>query len=106
MTFITFIYKIGNRRFYGKYVFDYMSDDHEGLDDEIRPIVLKSINIYRQRKGLTPLTNLSLGVMSISVDGYIPCYSTKKERYVFDFYYEEFDKFDNKGVVYINGQKL
>ena len=36
MTFITFIYKIGKRNYYGKY----MSDDHEGLDDQIRPLVV------------------------------------------------------------------
>ena len=38
MPFITFIYKIGNsnRIFYGKYACERISDDHDGLDDEIR----------------------------------------------------------------------
>jgi hypothetical protein len=37
MVTITFIYKIKNvnKTFYGKYITDYMSDDHEGLDNEI-----------------------------------------------------------------------
>ena len=38
MPFITFIYRIGNNNkvFYGKYVCDYISDDHDGLDNEIK----------------------------------------------------------------------
>ena len=34
MPFITFIYKVGKnyKTYYGKYCFDYISDDHEGLD--------------------------------------------------------------------------
>ena len=53
--FITFIYKIGKRTYYGKYVFSYMSDDHEGLDDEIRPLLLDGINRFRRQKGLSRL---------------------------------------------------
>ena len=38
MPFITFIYKVGknSKTYYGKYCFDYISDDHEGLDNEVK----------------------------------------------------------------------
>jgi hypothetical protein len=37
MSFITFIYKVGKnpKTDYGKYCFDSISDDHEGLDEEV-----------------------------------------------------------------------
>ncbi len=45
MPFITFIYKVGKnyKTYYGKYCFDYISDDHEGLDNEVE-------NIYFRKK--------------------------------------------------------
>ena len=54
MSFITFIYRIENsdKVFYGKYVCDYVSDDHEGLDNEIKSIVIDGINAYRIQKGV------------------------------------------------------
>ena len=69
MPFITFIYKVGknHKTYYGKYCFDYISDDHEGLDNEVK-YILKQISkdelakiIYRndaQRKKLTELLHI------------------------------------------------
>jgi hypothetical protein len=50
MPFISFIYKIGkkNKRYYGKYCTEYVSDDHEGLDKEVEYILIKGINEYRR----------------------------------------------------------
>ena len=81
MPFVTFIYKIGKRTYYGKYIFNCMSDDHDGLDDQIRPLVLDGINRFRDQKGLTPLHYVKIGILSFSVDDYIPCYSSDKEYY-------------------------
>jgi len=50
MPFITFIYRIGKKVFHGKYITDYISDDHEGLDNEIKDIVISGINEYRKQK--------------------------------------------------------
>ena len=33
--------------FYGKYICNYISDDHEGLDNEIKPTIINGINEYR-----------------------------------------------------------
>ena len=42
MPFITFIYKVGkiNKTYYGKYCFDYISDDHEGLDNIVKNVFI------------------------------------------------------------------
>jgi hypothetical protein len=43
MPFITFIYKVGNnpKTYYGKCCMEYISDDHERLDTEVKHIVKK-----------------------------------------------------------------
>lgn len=103
MPFITFIYKIGNsnRIFYGKYACDCISDDHEGLDDVIRRDVVDGINQYREQSNMSKLKSrqICIGVMSLSINGYIPSYSTDKETKCFDFYYRY-------GETYVNGKKL
>ena len=45
MPFITFIYKVGKNRktYYGKYCFDYISDDNE-----VKYILIKGLNEYRK----------------------------------------------------------
>jgi len=52
MPFITFIYRIENTEkiFYGKYICDSVSDNYEGLDIEIKPVVINGINEYRNQK--------------------------------------------------------
>lgn len=54
MGFITFIYRVGknNKIYYGKYCFDYISDDHEGLDNEVKYVLKQSINHYRKTKNI------------------------------------------------------
>ena len=51
MSFITFIYKVGKnyKTYYGKYCFDYISDDHEGLDNEVKDILITGLNKYRKK---------------------------------------------------------
>ena len=104
MSFITFIYKIENikKTFYGKFVFDYMSDDHEGLDTEVRPIVIDGINEYRKQNNqeLINEEQIYIGILSLSSDFYIPVYSSKEEILCFDFYYETFNHICK---TYING---
>jgi hypothetical protein len=41
MPFITFIYRVGKNQktYYCKYCSDYISDDHEGLDIEVKYIL-------------------------------------------------------------------
>jgi hypothetical protein len=109
MPFITFIYKLAKnqRCFYGKYMTDYISDDHEGLDREIRPYVIKGINKYREKRNLQPIKKVHIGILSFVCNKIIPTYSTKKEKDCFDFYYIERDHTNNYNeTIYVNGMKL
>ena len=103
MPFITFIYKIKNKPkiYYGKYICDYISDDHEGLDTEIKNILLGSINKYREKKNLPKIKKINIGILSFSNDRYIPIDSTKSEINAFDFYCEYYNY---KKEIYINGK--
>lgn len=106
MVTITFIYKLNNvnKTFYGKYIADYMSDDHEGLDNEMKIILLNEINKYRCSKNMKKLMdkNLSVGVLScITNDNYLDYYSDN-EIPCFDFYYKKFKNTE----IYINGKKI
>jgi len=103
MPFITFIYKVGKnyKTYYGKYCFDYFSDDHEGLDNEVKNILLQGLNEYRTKKNIQKLkTNIIVGILSFSSNDIIPTYSTDDEIKCFDFYYQNYDK------IYINGKLI
>jgi hypothetical protein len=103
MSFITFIYKIGknNKTYYGKYCFDYISDDHEGLDDEVKHKLINALNKYRKKKNIPELkSTIIIGILSFSSNDIIPTYSTDDEIKCFDFYYND----DNK--VYMNGKLI
>ena len=103
MPFITFIYKVGKnyKTYYGKYCFDYISDDHEGLDNEVKYILIKGLNKYRKKNNIQKLkTKIIIGILSFSSDNIIPTYSTDNEIKCFDFYYSD----DNK--IYINGKLI
>ena len=106
MPFITFIYKIGNSKdvYYGKYVCDYISDDHEGLDLEVKHCLISGINKFREQKGLAKLkSKVHIGIMSFSSNRYIPTYSTYKEINCFDFYCVS----DHGNInTYVNGRLL
>lgn len=105
MPFITFIYRIGNNKklFNGKYICDYISDDHEGLDSEIKHDVINGINKYRKQKGLSKINKICIGILSFSSDENIPIYSSKEEIKCFDFYYKNFN-FNHE--TYINGKLI
>jgi len=101
MSFITFIYKVGNKKYYGKYCFDFISDDHNGLDNEVKYILKQSINKYRKQNNLQRLkSKIMIGILSFSSNESISIYSTKNEIKCFDFY-KDYD-----GQVYINGKVI
>jgi len=100
MSFITFIYTIGknNKKYYGKYCFDYMSDDHGGLDMEVKNILTKGLNEYRTKNNMKKLkSKINLGILSFSSNDVIPTFSTHNEIKCFDFYCS----YDN---IYVNGR--
>jgi hypothetical protein len=103
MPFIAFIYRIeGNPRiYYGKHDSEYISDDHEGLDIEVKYNLLQAINRYRTTKK-TPILNesqITVGILSLSINKYIPTYSSDAEIKCFDYYH------DYNGNLFINGIK-
>lgn len=103
--FITFIYKVGRnpKTYYGKYCSD-VSDDHNGLDNQVKYDLIDALNAYRKLKNLPKLTSkIHIGILSLSSNEYIPTYSTSNERKIFDFYLESENYKKN---VYINGTKL
>ena len=102
MPFITFIYKIAHKKtYYGKYCFDYISDDHEGLDTIVQNVLMQSLNKYRKKKNIPELkTRVMVGILSFSSNDIIPTYSTDDEIKCFDFYYENYYK------IYINGKLI
>jgi len=101
MPFITFIYKVGKnpKTYYGKYCFDYISDDHEGLDNEVKYILKQSLKQYRKQNNIQKIkSKLMIGILSFSSNGNIPTYSTNDEIKCFDFYKND------DGLIYINGK--
>jgi hypothetical protein len=103
MPFITFIYKVGknNKTYYGKYFANYVSDDHEGLDDVVKYDLIGALNKYRKNKNIGKLkTKIIIGVLSFSSNNIIPIYSTDSEIKCFDFY-RNYD-----GKIFINGKLI
>ena len=86
--FITFIFKLNYKTFYGKYYTDNISPDHEGLDAEIKPYLLHGI----QKQDLLPdiTEEVRIGILSVSNHKYISIHSSHEERNCFDFYCEKF----------------
>ena len=103
MSFITFIYRVGknHKTYYGKYCFDYISDDHEGLDNEVKYILKQGINHYRKNNNSKEIkSKIVIGILSFSSNEIIPTYSTNNEIKCFDFY-KNYD-----GKIYINGKLI
>jgi len=105
MPFITFIYRIGNNNkvFYGKYVCDYISDDHDGLDNEIKDIVNYGINEYRKQMGIK-VKKIRIGILSLSQHDCIPTYSSDAEIKCFDFYHKTHTLKNDE--TYVNGKRI
>jgi len=100
MPFITFIYKVGKnpKTYYGKCCLDYISDDHTGLDNEVKYILTQGLNKYREQNNLQKRkSKITIGVLSFSSNNIIMTYSSPKEIKCFDFYYT----YDKK--TYVNG---
>jgi hypothetical protein len=102
MPFITFIYKVGknNKTYYGKYCANNISDDHEGLDNEVKYVLIKGLNEYKKKNIQKVESKIIIGILSFSSNNIIPTYSSNNEIKCFDFYYD----YDNN--IYINGKLL
>jgi len=91
LIFITFIFKLSDEIFYGKYYTDYISPDHIGLDEEIKIYLLKGISEYYKQEHLPKVNEkVDIGILSICNHKYISIHSTDEERNCFDFYCKKF----------------
>ena len=100
--YITFIFKLPNgpkgyNTYYGKYHTDDISPEHEGLDEVIKPYLLKAINEYYKfelkQKHIPEVDfkeKVPIGIISVSNDTDISIHSSNEEKYVFDFYCQKF----------------
>lgn len=103
MLFITFIYRVGKnpKTYYGKCCYDTISDDHEGLDNEVKYILKQGLNKFRNKNNIKELkSKLLIGILSFSHNQIIPTFSTNNEIKCFDFY----KTFDDK--IYVNGKLI
>jgi len=105
MPFITFIYRVDDnpQTYYGKYCVESISDDHEGLDTEVKYVLIDGLKKYRHHaKNAEPREKIKVkvGILSFSSNRIIPTYSTDSDIEMFDFYYT----YDAK--IYINGKRV
>ena len=88
---ISFIYRIdkSNQTYFGKYLTDNISDNHDGLDTIIRTKLTYGLNKYRRINNKNKLKqSIFIGVLSYSntwMD-----FSSEREIKCFDFLYEQY----------------
>jgi hypothetical protein len=77
---VTFLYRVNDVTYYGKYI-GYVSDDYEdGLDIEIQRIIYPYLQHHYQ---LTHETQLHIGILCYQSESYT--YFSPEERNVFQF---------------------
>ena len=88
---ISFIYKINDTETkYGKYVANYISDDHDGLDIMIKHVLLDTINLSTEKnlpRVIIKRKDIKVGILNCSSAQNYFDYSTRQEHNMFDFYY-------------------
>lgn len=111
MSTICFLYRIKENPivYYGKYVTNYLQENHKGLDKEILPTFLSLYNQYRKKERESDLgeQDIHLGVISFSTHTNSMDYCSSQEISFFDFYYEEY--YDTKTYgrfCFVHGEKV
>jgi hypothetical protein len=106
--FITFFYRVSSNptRCYGKYVATHFSDDHEGLDAEMRSVLVNALNRLREEEDVLREEEVSLGILSVSYGDSFPIYSTEEEIRAFDFYHTTSGYLYECSKTYLNGVLL
>ena len=88
---ISFIYRIdkSNQTYFGKYLTDNISDNHDGLDTIIRPKLTYGLNKHRRLNNKNKLKqSIFIGVLSYSKTWMD--FSSEREIKCFDFLYEQY----------------
>ena len=91
MPTVSFIYKINDSQTkYGKYVANYISDDHDGLDIMIKHVLCDTINLSTEKnlhRFIVKHKEIKVGILNCSSAQNYFDYSTRQEHNIFDFYY-------------------
>jgi hypothetical protein len=107
MSFVTFIYRIGSRTYYGKYIFDDVyidcEEDHLLLDKEIVTGVFNAINRFRLKNNEEKLSLSQIRVGILSFCPNVNVYSSEDEIKAFDFYCICPNLWSTHSKIYING---
>jgi hypothetical protein len=106
---ISFIYRIDktNQTYFGKYLTENISDNHDGLDTIIRPKLTYGLNKHRRLNNKNKLKqSIFIGVLSYS-NAWID-FSSEREIKCFDFLYEQYKTKEGVEVedYWVNGQLL
>jgi hypothetical protein len=106
---ISFIYRIAktSQTYYGKFLTDKMSDDHDGLDVIIRPKLTYALNRHRRLNNKGKLKqSIFIGVLAYSNTWMN--FSTEREVKCFDFLYEQYTTKDGVDVedYWVSGELL
>ena len=83
-------------RSFGKIQLRYYSDDHEGLDNEIRPYVMDALRSYHTRytyHSVSPL-EITADTVAISIIGISTEWTSDRDRLLFDLYINCLDRAD------------
>ena len=105
MSFVTFIYKVGDKSksYYGKYCDNSsISKIHNDLVIELKEMLIKSLNDNRVKNNIPVLrpNKVTIGILAFSSSSDILNQLTADEIVCFDFYH------DYEKNIYVNGRKL
>jgi hypothetical protein len=95
MPFVSFIYRIGKKQYFGKYVSGQISDDVD-INDMLEGVVMEVLNKHLKNK----VKKVKVGILGCSYNDYYNV--TENEIKCFDFYWDE----GYPSKYYINGKLI
>ena len=109
MPIISFIYRLGNSlvNYTGKCDINYLSDDHDGLDNEVMDILYPGLNEFRILNNLPLIKKrkyIKIGILSYSSNNNYLNVTSNKEYKAFDFYYQSCENDVSK--TFVNGKLI
>jgi hypothetical protein len=96
---ITFIFKtdINPSVQYGKLLLDFLSSNHYGVDNEVKPYIYNAINSYLMNNSLPLLKTVEFGILGISTEW---CSFDEQKMNMFQLYID----CNDKNTYYYNGE--
>jgi hypothetical protein len=89
---------------YGKIKLNYLSDDHDGIDNEINPIVYESINTFMTIHSLPNITNVDIGILGVSNEWHNRCSDDEQKINIFNLYIDCSNGYWKKHTYNYNGE--